>query len=258
MDAGGGSAQPARAVDTAVEKARADDAHLPRRTAALRGSDLLLVLVFGIGSPFLIGLLVARLPHSVWAVLLLLALQSVLLLTAIHFVVVRRRGVGWAALGFRPAARRWYVAAVGFALLVIPAAGLLNLAIQELTGEPLRNPQLRLLAPDGFSSTGLIGVLITTGLVVPIAEEATFRGLLYGWLRRRWSVPAAALGSALAFSIVHGIPLLIPAIALLGIVLALVYEKSGSLWPSIVLHGMFNATMATMLYLALAASVPLE
>ncbi|MEX1206391.1 MAG: type II CAAX endopeptidase family protein [Dongiaceae bacterium] len=245
-------------MDTAFEKAQADEAKAPQRALAVRGRDLLLVLALGFGSTFLLGLLVPWPLRSVWVVLLFLVLQSAVLLAAVYLAVVRRRGVGWAALGFQPAARSWVVGAAGLALLVILVTGLLNLTMQELAGEPLRNPQLQLLAPYGFSWSGLIGVLLVTGLVVPIAEETTFRGLLYGWLRRRWNVPASALGSAFAFSVLHGIPVLIPAIAVLGVVLALVYERSGSLWPSIVLHGTFNAAMALGLYLALALGVPLE
>ncbi len=53
----------------------------------------------------------------------------------------------------------------------------------------------------------------------------------------------------------HGIPGLIPAIAALGVVLALVYEKSGSLWPAMVVHGTYNTVVTVGLYMALAAGV---
>jgi uncharacterized protein len=64
--------------------------------------------------------------------------------------------------------------------------------------------------------------------------------------------------SALLFAVVHGIPMLIPALLVTGLVLAWVYERSGSLWPPIVVHGAFNMVMVVVLYDALAAGVPLE
>jgi membrane protease YdiL (CAAX protease family) len=93
---------------------------------------------------------------------------------------------------------------------------------------------------------------------MPFVEELLFRGLFYRWLRERWGVAAAVAVSALSFSALHGIPQLIPALALFGAVLALVYEKSGSLWPAIVVHALFNCVGVVLVYAALAHGMPLS
>ncbi len=94
-------------------------------------------------------------------------------------------------------------------------------------------------------------MMVCTVLLVPLTEEIFYRGILFGGLyhRNRW---AAYLVSILGFALVHvsgyigaadPITLLlcfaqyIPA----GICLAFVYEKSGSLLPSVLIHTAVNA-----------------
>ena len=77
-------------------------------------------------------------------------------------------------------------------------------AVQKALGRPLESPQMKFLAPDGFSWTIVVGMVLIGGLLAPLAEEIIFRGLLYGWLRRFWRVIPAAVVSALVFGAVHG------------------------------------------------------
>ena len=63
--------------------------------------------------------------------------------------------------------------------------------------------------------------------------------------------------SALLFSGLHRIVWLIPALAVIGVILALVYEKSGSLWPAVIVHALFNSVGVVLVYLALAQDLPL-
>ncbi len=99
------------------------------------------------------------------------------------------------------------------------------------------------------------------GSVLPsnAAKSNLKRGIVRGGgsVRQRWGVwPGAAL-SALAFSVVHGIPLLVPAITALGVVLALVYERRGSLLAPWIMHGVFNGTVTVALFAANAAGLAL-
>lgn len=239
-----------------------------RRRLPLKASDLLLVLIVSLGASRLLGPLLPALFGDALArsredggeaalafVLAALTLQTAILLLAVYLVAVRWRGVGWHDLGLVPVERRWYSRAVAIAVLTFPLVTAINAAVQALSGEPFRNPQLDLIAPAGFSWPALVGTVVVAGAFAPFVEELAFRGLLYGWLRERMGVAAGMVVSALAFSVLHGIPGLIPAIAALGIVLALVYEKSGSLWPAMVVHGTYNTVVTVGLYVALAAGV---
>ncbi len=236
--------------------------HLPRRTGApappVRAIDLLLVLAITAAALLLVGTQISAPRLTTEFVIAMLAIQSAIPIAAIYLVIIRWRGLSWSALGFRPAPRHWYGYAVLIALLTLPAVALVNLLTQGLVGVPFRNPQLDLLAPDGFTWRGLIGMIVMVGIVAPIVEEVVFRGLLYGWLRRHIGVAAGAVVSAVVFAAVHGIPVLLPALAVTGLVLAIVYERSGSLWPPIIVHGIFNTMMTVALYAALAADLSLD
>lgn len=102
-------------------------------------------------------------------------------------------------------------------------------------------------SPDqlDYSSPGALILAVTAfGVIVvaPIAEELFFRGFVFGAFRRRLRfVPAAVFSSAL-FMIAH-VPfwLIFPSIFTLGVFLAWMYQKRGTLIPCIVAHALFNA-----------------
>jgi len=242
----------------------------PPRRLPLHASDLLLILIVALGSIRVLGYLAA--PPAVefglvtepdpaalvGRLLILLNLQAICIMAAIYLVAVRWRGVSWHELGFRSAAPGWYRRAALLALLAFPLTIAVNFFVQRLTGGTSVNPQFDVVAPIGFSWFALVGMLLTVGVLVPIVEEVLFRGILYRWLRERWSVPGAAIASALCFSVLHGIPWLIPAIAVLGILLAIIYENSGSVWPAALAHGLYNSISVSLLYALLANDVPLS
>lgn len=225
--------------------------------AVVRFGDLALVLAITGGLLLLIGWMIDAPELTVGFVISMLAVQSAIPMAAVYLVVIRRRGLSWSDIGFRPVIRGWYLRAILIALAMLPAVALVNLAAQALLGGPFRNPQLEVIAPAGFDWAGLAGMLVMVGIVAPIVEETVFRGLLYGWLRRHLGVATSVAISALAFSAAHGIAILIPALALTGIVLALVYERSRSLWPPIIVHAVFNMAMTLALYAALATGIAL-
>ncbi len=242
----------------------------PDRPLPLRGWDLILILIITFGTVFLVGLLLApviaalrlseaRDPNLVIGVhLLLFGTQTVILLLAIYLVAVRWRGMRWAEFGLRPARGIWYLRAIVIAPVALLVTGGLNLTLQKLLGGVPANPQFTMIAPAGFSWPGLIGMLALVGGLMPLAEELLFRGLFYGWLRERWGVPAAVVVSALLFSVLHGIAWLAPALFVVGVILALVYEKSGSLWVAVLVHGLFNSAGVLAVYGALAKGIPLS
>jgi membrane protease YdiL (CAAX protease family)/uncharacterized RDD family membrane protein YckC len=99
----------------------------------------------------------------------------------------------------------------------------------------------------GFDDGGF-GAVAAGALVVaaaPLSEEIFFRGFMYGGLRRRLPVWAAAVTAGAVFGLLHytgpdsiGV---VPQLAVLGVLLAWLYERTGSLWPPIILHVVNNA-----------------
>lgn len=239
---------------------------LPGRSPLpLRASDLLLIVLIGVGAAYLLGPVLVRTfargfapapadvdQATVALILVLLAAQTGILLAAIYGVAVRWRGLSWAELGLVPPPAAWYGRAAVITVASFAVVAVINAAVHAVTGAPPYNPQLRIIAPAGFSWSALAGMVALAGVVAPFVEELAFRGLLYRWLRERFGLWVGVGASALAFSLVHGIPALIPALAALGAILALVYERSGSLWPAIVVHGAYNTVVTVGLYVALA------
>ncbi len=232
-------------------------------------SDFLLALIVGLGVTRLAGVVVIALlagpglagggdmPDLQLLIVVVLIVQTAGLIGAIYLFAIWRRGLAWSEIGLRPLPEGWLVRAAGVGVIAFLLASLVNLGVQSLMEEPPRNPQLDLIAPGGFSWSRLLITLVFVGAIVPFAEELFFRGLVFGWLRRRMSVWLAASVSGLGFALLHGIWWLIPALVLLGIVLALIYERSGSIWTAVITHGLFNSFTTLLYFLALAQETEL-
>jgi membrane protease YdiL (CAAX protease family) len=83
------------------------------------------------------------------------------------------------------------------------------------------------------------GVVIC--IVAPIVEELTFRGLGYSLLVRfgKWT---AIILVGVAFGLAHGLVEAFPFLAALGAGLAYLRSRVDSVYPGMVIHGLFNAT----------------
>ena len=227
-------------------------------------ADLLLIVILALGgSRLVLPVLLAPLGITPMAeggpgtgvILGLLALQTAFLFAVIYGVAVAWRGVTWAELGFRPIDTRWIWRAVMVAIAAFPLVSFVSWLQMQVMGQPIQNPQMDLLKPERFGWDLYLGMLLTAGVLAPIVEELAFRGLLYRWLRERLGIWIAAFGSAIGFSVLHGIPGLIPAIAVLGLVLAWIYEITGTIWAPIIVHGLYNAIVTTILYAAVSQGV---
>ncbi len=108
---------------------------------------------------------------------------------------------------------------------------------------------------QGLTGPRLWLVLAGFAVVPAVCEETLFRGLIFGAVRSRWSFLVAALVSAVLFGALHGDPLQTPAALLLGLYLAAIRERTGSLLPCVVAHAANNAIgVALMLQGAEAAA----
>lgn len=83
----------------------------------------------------------------------------------------------------------------------------------------------------------LLGLLVWIGLV-PLVEELTHRGLIQGSLlhRGRWS---AIVISTLIFTAFHA-PTTMPVAAVMGLILALQFANSGTLWAPLITHATYD------------------
>lgn len=159
--------------------------------------------------------------------------------TAVALMVVKGRGGSLADLGLRrfPLRRLWWVAGFLLAFYV-----LITLYFALVTALGLGRLQPDQQIPEGtFDSALTVGAgFVAVVLVAPLAEELFFRGFVFGGLVDRLGVPGAAAASGLLFSLVHGQMGLILPFALIGVLLAYLYYRSGSLWPAVLAHLVYN------------------
>ena len=102
-------------------------------------------------------------------------------------------------------------------------------------------PFAPILATGGPAAIVLVFVL--AAVIAPVVEEVFFRGALYTALRGGMGVWPSVLLSAAIFAVGHPLPGGFLLILVLGSVLALVREKTGSLVPSIVCHAVYNTVL---------------
>ena len=99
----------------------------------------------------------------------------------------------------------------------------------------------------GYGESGVADVTIGFLIVVvaPVTEEIFFRGFLFSGMRRRLPFAGAAAISAGVWGIFHytgpGTWGVVVQLVVFGIVLAWLYERTGSIWPTIGVHALNNA-----------------
>ncbi len=146
--------------------------------------------------------------------------------SAAHFGLTRARlasGAGYVVGGY-------------VAFLVIAAAWTSALGIKDHENVPID-----LGTRDSAAAFAVAALLVC--VVAPVCEELFFRGYLFGALRRRGLLLATVV-SAAAFGLAHAasapLGFIVP-LAALGAILALLYERTGSLYPPIALHALNNS-----------------
>lgn len=148
--------------------------------------------------------------------------------------------------------------AVGLVVLAFIAVAITNAVwLFGVLGKPTKS--LGFTVHAGTVDTILIGIALSVS--APVIEEIFFRGLLYRALRNRLPVISAALIAGFVFGAVHGMayPLdTLPPRMVFGVIACLLYERTGSLYPCMALHGLvdggaFEAALTGRIGIAYAA-----
>lgn len=162
------------------------------------------------------------------------------------------RDLWWGVLGF--------LSAVPMVMATIQVA----VYVGEHFGQEapvLAHDMLKMLV-ESDSPMGSALIIISAVLVAPIVEEGIFRGIVQSVMvetlgeSRRWAVVIVA---SVLFMFIHADTATwenwqaLPGLCVLGLVLGWLYERTGSLWPSIIVHTGFNA-MNILMALALTLS----
>ncbi len=95
-------------------------------------------------------------------------------------------------------------------------------------------------------TSGMVLQVISIVILVPIAEELLFRGILCGELKRVMPDWAVILVSGAVFALIHGNVIQSTYVLLAGIILSAIYIWSGSIWLVIGMHSFYNLLGSTV------------
>lgn len=181
-------------------------------------------------------------PAESWIYLGGFALFYLAVIAATWLAMFPHRGRRAIALAMVPAKWPWFVfGTIG----VLALSQLLDLFllpflrdVMAIGGDEL---QVTLLIRALTSTPSLaISAVVVLAVLAPLAEELVFRGLLYGWLRGFLPFILTAILTSALFGLAHGEWAHAIVAGILGMALAYMREKSGSLWPPIVAHVVNN------------------
>lgn len=220
--------------------------------------DLILYLLAGFGLFLLASAVLSNFTSvgtpadSAWRYLL-----NLLFLGGAALVLgVRRKKVTWQQLGLALGRWRWkwLLAAVVISILLSPLRAALAVAVQLLFGGGLAGLQERsnILTAGGFTWPAFLLTLLGVGILVPFSEELYFRGLLFNWFRQRLHFWPSVLLSAGLFGLGHfdSIGVVISSF-IMGLVNAIAYERTGSLWLPVAIHAVTNSLAVILIFVAL-------
>lgn len=211
------------------------------------GDALLIIpILFAVVIPVTIASAVAGIDDTGVVALGLTAQAATFL--AWPIIVSRTKGTGSPATDFGLRAK--LPADIGIGLLggfvAMVAAGIVGGFLQLLL-DPEGETTNTSIVDDAEGSAWLLLIAVTTAVVVPVAEELLFRGLLLRALAKRWSVPVGAVVSGLVFTLVHAQfngfaedVVLLGSIAAYTVVLTSLVVRTGRLGPAVVAHAAIN------------------
>lgn len=105
----------------------------------------------------------------------------------------------------------------------------------------------------------ILGLMTFAAIVAaPFCEEVVFRGFLYSAGKKFAGPWAAGLSSSLVFAAAHGSLAALLPLLIFGVLLVVIYEKTGSLWAPIAVHCCFNGATVITQVIARYYNLPLE
>lgn len=198
-----------------------------------------------------IGLLLSPRSPQLGTAFLGALIQTALILTPIIYFVRYKYDLSWSEVGLKRGSRGdwfWLGVKQGLALFVfIIVTGILISVFFPVDIKPQPIAELLGTARDW---RGAAFAFLIASAAAPISEELYFRGFLYPALcKLTGRIPALLLAGSF-FGLLHfDLWRFIP-ITMSGIWLNLLYEKTGSLYTSIIAHSTWNTLMTLMILLA--------
>jgi membrane protease YdiL (CAAX protease family) len=196
--------------------------------------SLAAIMACFLGPPLVVQLTTSGAHEALWMPIVSIA-GSLLVLVVAH------AGREYATQGLRGAAPRYFLEAV------LVSAGTLVLALGWVKLVKVAFPNAIDEMPALRREIGLPMMLFVISLCPGVFEELAFRGLLQGRLNVLMGRTQALLVVGAAFGAAHGFTLGLPFHIGIGIWLAYLRDRSGSLVPGMIAHMLYNAGIVVAL-----------
>jgi len=173
-------------------------------------------------------------------------MDSAVLFFIIYFVIVKyKKPLGSIGLNYKNLVGDMFLGfssyCVVLPLLILIIAGL-GALVNMIHYEPPPHPLVDIFVVEDRRSPFIIYLsLILACTIGPFIEEVFFRGFCYTGLKKHIGIKGAMIVTAAFFAFIHYSAFAFIPIFVLGLALAYLYEKRGTLIPSITLHVVHNA-----------------
>lgn len=198
-----------------------------------------------------IGLLLVQFvfPAAWTASTVIIELTDRLVVLLLIYVVVKRCGSSWCELGITGKhlfSNILWGLLVGLALLFVSLYSE-RMFTTLLLLTPSQHPLVTLVVAS-HSWQELLVPLFLAGVAAPITEELLYRTFTFLPLTKRFGLVIGSLGSAFIFALMHFNLFWLTEMVIVGVGLALLYFKTGSLISAVVAHSFINSSKILMIY----------
>ena len=149
-------------------------------------------------------------------------------------------------LGTLPTPRRWLAwsgVGLGLATSAIGAFWLLWFPLSFVAPgfvDTILNLDIGMFPTYAADQRGLYAATLATAvvIVIPVIEEAIFRGVIMRWMAERWGVTSGVVVSSVVFGVIHFDPI---GAFVFGVIMSGLYFQTRTLWVPIFCHALNNA-----------------
>lgn len=174
---------------------------------------------------------------------------------SVFWLGVRRHPHGWRAVGLQRTSAGWLALSILLGVCFVPISLTLTTAIGAALDVPVDLSGGSEPVFDSVPIGDFLLAFVGTALIVPFAEEIFFRGMLYQWIATRTNLWLGLLISSAVFGAVHFSAVSWLSLSLAGVLCAVVYTYSGSIWNATALHAANNGTVVIVSYFILRTPV---
>ena len=190
--------------------------------------------------------------RSLTPIELAISFGMLLMMAGIVMFIYKQRDMLPEALGLQPK-HPAYVFAWGvgtYICFILISIVLQHLGLESWLQSRLGDPQHQQIVQDLVSASSVekkLMLIVGACMIAPLAEEVIFRGYLYPVVKRFTEPAIAAVFTGILFGAIHGNIWAVIPLSIFGILLAVLFELSGSIWACILCHALFNAINVTFM-----------